>query len=115
MSGKNAAIAIALSVGVTMHAINIYISTTILPTVVEDIDGLKLYSWNTTLFVVASIIGTALAGMTANLTGFGHHSGVSIDYNSLSNTALWLFIVFAVANILAIVTARNVIKRTPKH
>nr|WP_311969449.1 MFS transporter [Pseudomonas baltica] len=43
-----------------MHAINIYIATTVLPSVVADIGGLNLYSWNTTLFVVASILGSAL-------------------------------------------------------
>ncbi len=61
MSGRNAALVLALSVGVTLHAINIYISTTILPTVVADIGGLHLYAWNTTLFVVASIIGAAVS------------------------------------------------------
>lgn len=43
-SGKNAAFAIALSGGVVLHAINIYIATTILPSVVLDIDGLSLYA-----------------------------------------------------------------------
>jgi len=58
-SGRNALIALALSIGETLHAINIYLSTTILPTVVADIGGLAFYAWNTTLFVVASIIGAA--------------------------------------------------------
>ncbi|WP_317203951.1 MFS transporter [Janthinobacterium sp.] len=59
-SGKNAARSLALSGGVALHAINIYIATTILPTVVKEIGGLDLYAWNTTLFVVASILGSAL-------------------------------------------------------
>ncbi|ENM3689120.1 MFS transporter, partial [Yersinia enterocolitica] len=40
-SGKNAAFAIALSGGVVLHAINIYIATTILPSVVLEINGLN--------------------------------------------------------------------------
>ena len=39
---------------------NIYIATTVLPSVVAEIGGLQLYAWNTTLFVVASILGSAL-------------------------------------------------------
>lgn len=60
LSGKNLAGSIALAGGVALHAINIYIATTVLPSVVKDIGGLELYAWNTTLFVVASILGSAL-------------------------------------------------------
>lgn len=60
-SGKNAACAAALAGGVALYAVNIYIATTVLPSVVADIGGLHLYSWNTTLFVVASILGSALS------------------------------------------------------
>lgn len=61
LTGKNAIRSIALAGGVALHAINVYIATTILPSVVEDIGGLDYYAWNTTLFVVASIIGSTLA------------------------------------------------------
>lgn len=60
LSGTNLAPSIALSGGVALHAINIYIATTVLPSVVKDIGGLELYAWNTTLFVAASILGSAL-------------------------------------------------------
>lgn len=61
LSGANGARSIALAGGVALHAINVYIATTILPSVVADIGGLQYYAWNTTLFVVASIIGASLA------------------------------------------------------
>lgn len=60
LSGKNAARSIALSGGIALYATNTYIATTILPSVVTEIGGLELYAWNTTLFVVASILGSAL-------------------------------------------------------
>ena len=60
LSGNNLPRSIALSGGVALHAINVYIATTVLPSVVKDIGGLDLYAWNTTLFVVASILGSAL-------------------------------------------------------
>lgn len=68
-SGKNAASAIALSLGVALHAVNILVATTILPSVVQDIGGLNLYAWNTTLFVVASILGSALSARLLSAYG----------------------------------------------
>ncbi|WP_095108547.1 MFS transporter [Pseudomonas sp. Irchel 3E20] len=60
-SGRNGLLALALVGGVALHAINVHIVTTVLPSVVRDIGGLAWYAWNTTLFVVASIIGAALS------------------------------------------------------
>ena len=59
--GKNGLRSAALAGGVALHAINIYLVTTLLPSVVQDIGGLGYYAWNTTLFVVASIIGSVLS------------------------------------------------------
>ncbi|PHM39815.1 MFS family major facilitator transporter [Xenorhabdus mauleonii] len=59
--GRNGLLSIALAGGVALHAINIYVTTTILPSVVRDIGGLEYYAWNTTLFMVASIIGAPLS------------------------------------------------------
>ncbi|ETR78205.1 MFS transporter [Afipia sp. P52-10] len=61
LSGANAVRSLALAGGVALHAINVYIATTILPSVVTDIGGLDYYAWNTTLFVAASILGSALS------------------------------------------------------
>ncbi len=62
--GKNALRSLTLVGGVALYAINMYIVTTILPNIVTDIGGLDYYSWNTTLFVVASIMGSALTSKT---------------------------------------------------
>eukprot|EP01030_Chromulinospumella_sphaerica_P018133 gene18133-17985_t len=59
----------ALQRGVVLHAINVYIATTILPSVVRDIGGIDYYAWNTTLFVTASILGSALSARL--LVGLG--------------------------------------------
>lgn len=61
LRGKNGLLALALTGGVALHAINVHIVTTVLPSVVRDIGGLDWYAWNTTLFVVASIVGAALS------------------------------------------------------
>lgn len=59
-AGKNAVRSLTLVGGVALHAINVFIATTILPTVVADIGGMDYYAWNTALFVTASILGSAL-------------------------------------------------------
>lgn len=69
LSGRNLARSVALSGGVALHAINIYIATTVLPSVVKDVGGLELYAWNTTLFVVASILGSALTARLLAIAG----------------------------------------------
>ena len=61
LTGANGLRSLVLSGGVALHAINIYIVTTILPTVIQEIGGITFYAWNTTLFVVASIVGSAVS------------------------------------------------------
>jgi len=61
LSGRNGVRSLALAGGVVLHAINVYIATTILPSVVRDVGGIDYYAWNTTLFVAASILGSALS------------------------------------------------------
>ncbi|WP_248732117.1 MFS transporter [Pseudomonas sp. MWU13-2517] len=69
LRGKNAARSIALSGGIALYATNTYIATTILPSVVAEIGGLALYAWSTTLYVVASILGSALTSKLLQRTG----------------------------------------------
>lgn len=69
MSGPNALRSIALAGGVALHAINIFIATTILPSVVRDIGGLEYYTWNTTLFAAASIMGSACCARLMSVLG----------------------------------------------
>src|SRR3546814_16611678 len=59
--GRNCLRSLALAGGVAVHAVNVYIVTSILPSIVADIGGLEYYACNTTLFVVASILGSALS------------------------------------------------------
>lgn len=69
LSGSNGIKAIALAGGVGLHAINVFLATTILPSVVKDIGGLEFFSWNTTLFVTASIIGSVLSARLLSKKG----------------------------------------------
>ncbi|VXC62690.1 MFS transporter (fragment) [Enterobacterales bacterium 8AC] len=98
-SGKNSAIAIALSLGVALHAINILVASTILPSVVQDIGGLDLYAWNTTLFVVTSILGSVLSARLL------HRNGARGAYLVASLFFILGAVLCALAPLLAIYTA----------
>ena len=62
------------------------VATTILPSVVQDIGGLDLYAWNTTLFVVASILGSALSARL--LGGYGARSYLVASLFFIAGAAL---------------------------
>ena len=61
LSGSNKYKALALAGGVALHAINVYLATTIMPSIASDIGGLEYYSRSTTIFVSASIIGSVIS------------------------------------------------------
>lgn len=60
-SGRNAVYSVALGGSVVLHALNIYVATTVMPSAIGEIGGLDYYSWTTTLFVMASIFGAAIS------------------------------------------------------
>lgn len=69
LSGRNGLRSLAVAGGVALHAINVYIVTTILPSIVADIGGLDVYAWNMTLFVAASILSSALSAKVNDVFG----------------------------------------------
>ncbi|MCZ4271670.1 MFS transporter [Maritalea porphyrae] len=54
---------------VALHAVNVFISITIMPTVVRDIGGLGLYAWSSTVFIASSILSAALTSQLLGLLG----------------------------------------------
>lgn len=57
LRGGHAAPSAVVGGGVVLHAVNVFIVATILPSVVHDIGGLRYFAWSTTLYVVASLFG----------------------------------------------------------
>ncbi|MCX4850644.1 MFS transporter [Streptomyces sp. NBC_00893] len=62
-------VAVTLAAGVALHAVNVYLATTIMPSVVDDIGGASLYAWATTIFVFASVLGSAAAAAVLGARG----------------------------------------------
>ncbi|WP_156851137.1 MFS transporter [Bartonella refiksaydamii] len=58
---KNAIRFLTFIGGVVLHATNVYIVITILPSLMSDIGGEFYYSWVATVFITASLLGTSLA------------------------------------------------------
>ena len=54
---------------VSLHAMDVFVIATILPSVVEDIDGVAFYAWPSALYIVASIMGAASGGMLGSNLG----------------------------------------------
>lgn len=71
LTGENAVHSLVLSGGVALHALNIYVVTTIMPSIVREIGGLEYYAWSTTVFVATSILGAALSARLLGAVGAG--------------------------------------------
>ncbi|EJF75827.1 MFS transporter [Bartonella alsatica] len=59
--GKNGIYSLTFTGGVALHAINVYIVITILPSLINEIGDNLYYSWVATVFIITSLLGTSLA------------------------------------------------------
>lgn len=50
---------ILLNVGIGVHAIDIFVITTVMPAVVAEIGGVEFYAWTTMLYMVGTVMGAA--------------------------------------------------------
>lgn len=55
--------------GIGLQAIEAFIGSAMLPTVVAEIGGIELFTWNTTVFIVFSIMATVFAGVRPGSIG----------------------------------------------
>ena len=63
-------LALAIIAGGTgLQALEAFIVSAMMPTVVADIGGLELFAWNTTVFIVASIVATLFAAVRPKSVG----------------------------------------------
>lgn len=67
--GKLAIYSVIFCGSVALHALNVFIATTIMPSVVRDIGGLDVYAWSSTIFIVISILSAALASRLLTSVG----------------------------------------------
>ncbi|MET4611187.1 MFS family permease [Rhodococcus sp. PvR044] len=60
---------VVLAGGVALYAINIYLTTSLLPSAVDEIGGARFYAWATTIFLVASVISAVLVSRLLAVAG----------------------------------------------
>jgi MFS family permease len=72
-SGELMIFSIILNLGILLFAVDTFIITTIMPTVVEDIGGTDLYAWPVMIFMIGAIVGSASAGPVR--VNFGQRNG----------------------------------------
>ena len=60
---------ILLNLGIGLHAIDIFVITTIMPVVVTDIGGARFYAWTTMLYMVGTIVGAASGRYVRSVLG----------------------------------------------
>ena len=69
LRGRYAGYSLVLCLGVALHAINGLITTTTMPSAVDEIGGLAFYSWTMTVYMVASIMSAASGGLVKTSLG----------------------------------------------
>lgn len=62
VTGRYGLYTLAINIGIFMWAINNLVVAGVMPTVVADIGGMRLYSWTFALFSMGSVMGAASAG-----------------------------------------------------
>ena len=75
--GPFAAASAVLAAGIALHAVNITLSATMLPSIVAEIGGQNLYAWNATLATLAAILSAASTGKLLRRTGVRLGFGLS--------------------------------------
>lgn len=60
---------ILLNLGIGVHAIDIFVITTIMPTVVAELGGVAFYAWTTMLYMVGTIVGAASGRYVRSMLG----------------------------------------------
>jgi hypothetical protein len=60
---------LVLNLAIGLHAIDVFVISTVMPAVVSDIGGTAFYAWPTMIYMVASIIGAASAPPLRNRLG----------------------------------------------
>ena len=63
LAGDNRLKVAVFAGGVALTAIEVYIGSTLMPSVVAEIGGIELFAWVTTVFIVASIIASMFAAV----------------------------------------------------
>jgi MFS family permease len=74
----NALLSVMITGGVAIHAQSMRVVATTLPSVVEDIGGLRFFAWTTTVAIVSAIWGAAFSASLVRARGLRHAYRISL-------------------------------------
>ncbi len=69
LGGRHAPVAAVLAGGVLLEASNVYLTTSLLPTIVGEIGGAEFYAWTMTTFLLASVVTSMLVSRVLTQQG----------------------------------------------
>ncbi|WP_320669873.1 MFS transporter [Patulibacter defluvii] len=64
--------------GVALYAVNVYLTTSLLPNAVDEIGGFELYAWTMTIFLVASVFTSMLVSQALVRYGARNAYGIGL-------------------------------------
>ncbi|MGH6933053.1 MAG: MFS transporter [Dongiaceae bacterium] len=67
---------VLLNLGIGLHAVDVFVISSVMPTVVGEIGGAAYYAWSTMLYMAASIVGAASGAPLK--TAYGPNKGYAI-------------------------------------
>lgn len=68
-SARHLPVIVVLAGGVALYAVNVYLASSLLPSAVGEIGGQRLYAWNTTVFLLASVATSVLVAPVTRAAG----------------------------------------------
>lgn len=69
LTGRHLGVAAVLAGGEALYAINVYLTSSLLPTAIADIGGLRYYAWTSTVFLIASVFSSMIVSRTLAARG----------------------------------------------
>ncbi|AQS41559.1 MAG: Major facilitator transporter family protein [Candidatus Tokpelaia hoelldobleri] len=69
LSGKNSLLAFTLTGAVSLHALTLYMVSTIQPQLIRILDGFEYYSWTESYFFITTLIGATLVNRVLDTFG----------------------------------------------
>jgi MFS family permease len=72
LRGGRAPVTVTLALGIALHAMDVFLVATVMPSVVADIGGVRFYAWVSMLYMVGSIVGAASSGPLRSAYGPRH-------------------------------------------
>lgn len=81
---------VMIALGILLNAVNFFVFSSLAPSVVQDIGGLELLPWATTLYVVSSITSSAAGGLVRSRIGARRALTLAIFGFAAGSTAVGL-------------------------